>query len=104
MRSIAKRCFANFYTNKKLVFKSKVSTGKAMVRYGILMVVCMGLQLGLNELVYTLFSIGGEQELLRTVVHVVVMTVLFVMNYFVQQRWVFAGSDNTVKKEGKHNG
>ena len=94
----------NFYMNKKLVFKSKVSTGKAMVRYGILMVVCMGLQLGLNELVYTLFSIGGEQELLRTVVHVVVMTVLFVMNYFVQQRWVFAGSDNTVKKEGKHNG
>ena len=94
----------NFFMNKKLVFKSKVSTGTSMLRYGILMVISMGLQLGLNELVYTLFSIGSEQELLRTVVHVVVMTVLFVMNYIVQQRWVFAGADNTVKKEGKHNG
>ena len=80
----------NFYMNKKLVFESKTATGRSMLRYGILMVVCYGLNVCLNEGAYVLFSIGAEQELLRTVVHVCVMTVLFVMNYFVQQRWVFA--------------
>ena len=93
----------NFYLNKKLVFNSKVSTGKALLRYGLLVLVCMGLQLGLNELVYILFSIGAEQALMRTVVHVIVMTLLFVLNYFVQQRWVFTAKNN-LKKEGKHNG
>lgn len=80
----------NFYMNKKLVFESKGGTGKALLRYGILMLVCFGLNVALNEGVYTLFAIDPQQELLRTVVHVCVMVVLFVMNYFVQQRWVFA--------------
>lgn len=90
----------NFYLNKKLVFHSQVSTGKALLRYGLLALVCMGLQLGLNEAAYLLFSIGGQQTLLRTVVHVCVMVVLFVMNYYVQQRWVFS-AESAVKKEGK---
>jgi dolichol-phosphate mannosyltransferase len=92
----------NFFMNKKLVFRSKVATGTAMVRYALLMALSLGLQFGFNELFYTIFSIGGEQEFLRTVVHVLVMSALFVMNYFVQQRWVFAGK-KTLKKEGKSN-
>ena len=93
----------NYYLNKKLVFHSKVSTGKSLLRYTLLVVACMVAQLGLNELVYMLFSIGGEQTLMRTVVHVIIMMVLFIANYFIQQRWVFTAK-NTIKKEGKHNG
>ena len=93
----------NYYLNKKLVFRSKVSTGKSMLRYFILMLGCMLAQLGLNEGTYMLFSIGEEQTFLRTLVHVIIMMILFIANYFIQQRWVFT-SDNTMKKEGKHNG
>ena len=80
----------NYYCNKKLVFESKASTGKSLLRYTILAVVCYFLNVGLNEAVYTIFSIGAERELLRTAVHICVMLVLFVVNYSVQQRWVFA--------------
>ena len=48
-------------------------------------------------------DLSAEQTLLRTVVHVIIMMLLFIANYFIQQRWVFTAK-NTMKKEGKHNG
>ena len=92
----------NFFLNKKLVFHSKAKTGGAMLRYGILVLACLGLQVFLNDWMFTLFHIGEDAILLRAVVHVAVMGVLFVVNYFVQQRWVFTGK-KTLKKEGKSN-
>lgn len=80
----------NFYSNKKLVFHSHASTRKSLLRYAILTLVCFVINVGLNEAVYTLFSISAEQELLRTAVHICVMTVMFFINYAVQQRWVFS--------------
>ena len=80
----------NFYLNKKLVFHSKASTAKSMLRYGALAVVCWALQTGLVTAIYSLFHVGVDQELLRTVIHGCVMGVLFLMNYMVQQRWVFS--------------
>ena len=92
----------NFFLNKTVVFHSKAATGGALVRYAVLVLVCLGLQIALNEGVYTLFNIGEDAVLLRTAIHVVVMCVLFVMNFFVQQRWVFTNK-KTLKKEGKSN-
>lgn len=80
----------NYYCNKKLVFKSKVGTGSSLLRYAVLTLLCFCLNVGLNECIYTLFSIDAEQELLRTIVHMCVTTALFVVNYTVQQRWVFS--------------
>ena len=93
----------NFYLNKKIVFHSQASTGKAFLRYCMVAIPNMLLQLGLNQSIYWLFGIGGERTGLRTLIHVCVMAVLFVVVYFVQQRWVFT-TKKTVKKEGKHNG
>ena len=82
----------NFYLNKKMVFKSKVGTEAAAARYLILMGICLVLQMALNELIYFVFSIGAGEEFLRTAVHLGVMIVLFVANFVIQQRWVFAES------------
>ena len=62
----------NFYMNKKLVFRSKVSTGKAMVRYWILAAGQMAAQFLLDEGAYVLFGITGEATGMRVLVHTVV--------------------------------
>ena len=89
----------NFYLNKKIVFHSKVSTGKALLRYSLLTIGCMVLQLLLDELMYIIFGIAGERWLMRTGIHMCVMTALFIFNYFVQQRWVFTAK-GAAEKEG----
>ena len=80
----------NFFMNKKLVFQSKVSTGKAMIRYYALAIPQLVVQSALNSLVYSIFSIGSDQAALRTVIHVVIMTILFIVSFTIQQHWVFA--------------
>jgi len=79
----------NFYMNKRLVFHSHVSTGKALVRYYSLAVPTLLMQLGLTYGIYTLFSIGADRIALRTVIHSIVMVVLFISSFMLQQRWVF---------------
>ena len=91
----------NFYLNKKLVFHSKVSTATAMTRYAIVALLSMILQLGLDELMYIIFSIAGERWLMRAGIHACVMTGLFVFNYFLQQRWVFTAKGGGKKAEGE---
>lgn len=80
----------NFFLNKKLVFKSSVSTGKAMLRYYCLAVPQALLQILLTNGTYVLFGISDSQAGLRTLLHIVVMAVLFFLSYSIQQRWVFA--------------
>ena len=80
----------NFFMNKKLVFKSHVSTGKAMFRYYALAIPQLLLQSLINQGLYTLLGITENQPGLRTLIHILVMTVLFVVSFTVQQRWVFA--------------
>ena len=80
----------NFFMNKKLVFQSKVSTGKAMVRYYALAIPQLIVQSALNTLVYSIFNIGSDQAGLRTMIHIVIMTILFIVSFTIQQRWVFA--------------
>ena len=80
----------NFYMNKKLVFQTEVDTKKAMLRYYALAIPQLFAQSVLEMIFFTLFRIGAEQAALRTLVHIIVMTVLFVISFTVQQRWVFA--------------
>ena len=79
----------NFYMNKRLVFHSHVSTGKAMLKYYSLAVPTLLMQLLLTYGTYALFDIGADQIILRTVIHTLVMIVLFISSYMLQQCWVF---------------
>ena len=80
----------NFFMNQKLVFKTNTSTGRAMTRYFLLAVPLLIAQTLLTEGTYALFSISAAAVGLRTLIYVIVMTVLFVASYMIQQRWVFA--------------
>ena len=83
----------NFFMNKQLVFHSKASTGKAMLRYYLLAVPVLIAQTLLTDGVYKLFHIGPDLVFLRSLIHVAVMVVLFTVTFMIQQRWVFAKSD-----------
>ena len=85
----------NFFMNQKLVFKTNVNTGKAMLRYYTLALPQMAAQVGLTQGVYTLLSIPDSATGLRTAIYAVVMTVLYFLSYVIQQRWVFAPQKNT---------
>ena len=80
----------NFYMNKKVVFDSRMSTGKAMLRYFMLAVPQMAAQVLLTQGAYALLGIPDGATGLRTLIYAVVMTVLYVFSYMIQQRWVFA--------------
>ena len=88
----------NFFMNKKLVFKSQVSTGKAMVRYYALAIPQLLVQSLINQGLYTLLGISEDMPGLRTLIHILVMTVLFVVSFTVQQRWVFAAKKREKEK------
>ena len=80
----------NFFMNKKLVFQSKVSTGKAMIRYYALAIPQMIVQWLINQGLYSLLGITEQQAGMRTVIHILVMCILFLVSFTIQQRWVFA--------------
>ncbi len=83
----------NFFMNKKLVFDSKVPTGRALIRYYVLAVPLLLAQVLLTHGVYLLFHIPETSIFLRTVIYAVVMTVLFIASYLIQQRWVFSAKE-----------
>ena len=80
----------NFFMNHRLVFQSRVSVGKAMMRYYLLAIPQMAAQVLLTQGVYTLLNIPDSATGLRTLLYAVVMTVLYIVSYMIQQRWVFA--------------
>ncbi|MDD5863343.1 MAG: bifunctional glycosyltransferase family 2/GtrA family protein [Firmicutes bacterium] len=84
----------NFFLNKKLVFQSRSNTGSSMLRYYCLAVPQMLLQILLTQGVYTLFHISSTGAL-HTLIYVIVMLVLYVVSYMIQQRWVFAPKKQT---------
>jgi glycosyltransferase involved in cell wall biosynthesis len=84
----------NFFVNQKLVFRSNLSTRKAMLRYAILAVCILLSQFALTYGVYALFGIAESRIFLRGAVYVLVMTALFVVSFLAQQRWVFANKCN----------
>ena len=79
----------NFFLNKKLVFRSEASTGKSLIRYYCLAIPMLLAQLALTHGTYLLLGIGENAIFLRTLIYVLVMTVLYVVSFAIQQRWVF---------------
>ena len=80
----------NFFLNKKLVFQTDVDTKKAMLKYYMLALPQMAVQVLLTQGVYVLLHIRDNAGVLRTVIYAIVMTVLYFVSYMIQQRWVFA--------------
>ena len=80
----------NFYMNHRLVFQSEAPLGKALVRYYALAIPQLIAQLLLTHGIVTLLGIGDEQTLLRGLVYGLVMCLLFVASFVIQQRWVFS--------------
>lgn len=88
----------NFFLNKKLVFESTVSTSKAMLRYYMLAIPQMAAQVLLTQGVYALLGIPDTATGLRTLLYAVVMTILYVLSFMIQQRWVFAADKKAKEK------
>ena len=78
----------NFFLNKKLVFRTNVNTGEAMLRYYCLAIPQMVVQVLLTQGVYALFAVRDSSAGLRTLIYAIVMAVLYVISYMIQQRWV----------------
>ncbi len=83
----------NFFMNKKLVFRTNVSTARAMLKYYALALPQMGAQVLLTQGVYVLFRISDGAGFLRTFIYAIVMTALYFLSYMIQQRWVFAAEE-----------
>ncbi|EJG09045.1 dolichol-phosphate mannosyltransferase, partial [Fusobacterium vincentii ATCC 51190] len=73
----------NFYLNKKFVFKYEKNTKKSLLKYYSLCVVQMLLSAVLVTVVWK------HTKYPETRIKIVVDTILFLLSYFVQQRWVF---------------
>ena len=89
----------NFFANHRLVFQSKVSMGKAFLRYYALALPQMAAQVLLTQGVCELLGVPDEATLLRTVLYALVMCLLFIASYLIQQRWVFAAKQSQSKNE-----
>ena len=81
----------NFYMNKKVVFDSRMSTGKAMLRYFMLAVPQAIVQMLLTDGLIYVLRITPEQTFIRFLIYGFVMCFLFIFSFLIQQRWVFAG-------------
>ena len=90
----------NFFMNQKLVFRTNTDTKKAMLRYYLLAVPQMAAQMLLTQGVYVLFGIGDDQTLVRTLIYALVMTVLYIASFMIQQRWVFAAKTEEPEEVG----
>lgn len=80
----------NFFINKKLVFQTKVNTFRALLRYYMLAIPQMIAQVLLTHGVFSLFHLEAAAEGLRSLAYTIVMVILFLISYMIQQRWVFA--------------
>ena len=78
----------NFFVNKTVVFQTDVHTGKALLRYYMLAIPQMIAQVLLTHGAFSLFHL--ETEGLRTLAYTIVMVVLFIVSFMIQQRWVFS--------------
>jgi putative flippase GtrA len=84
--------------NHRLVFQSQASVGKSLVRYYALAIPQLIVQFLLTQGVFTLLNIADSQTLLRGLIYGLVMCVLFIVSFVIQQRWVFAGKASSKNK------
>lgn len=80
----------NFFLNQRVVFQSKEKTGSAILRYYVLAIPQLLVQMGLTNGLFALLHVSEGAGGLRTLWYVIVMIVLYFVSYTIQQRWVFA--------------
>ena len=79
----------NYLINYKFVFKSKASKGTSLTKYALLAIIQMSLSAGIVTVIVTLFPGCWE-----TLVKVIVDTILFLISYSIQQKFVFSSKKN----------
>ena len=89
--------FFNFKVNNRLVFVNRGRYGKALLRYYCLAIPVMLSSAGLLTLADRL--LGVTAPTLSTLIKIVIDTVLFLVSYFVQKKWVFSGKKEESKKD-----
>ena len=75
----------NYLINYRFVFKSRASKTTSLAKYALLAIIQMGLSAGIVSLFVHIFP--GSLE---TLVKAVVDTILFLLSYAIQQRFVFS--------------
>ena len=80
----------NYLINYKFVFKSKASKGTSLTKYALLAIIQMCLSAGIVTAFVMIFP--GSWE---TLVKVITDTILFLISYSVQQRFVFSSKSKT---------
>ncbi len=83
--------FFNFNVNNRLVFEHRGAYGKALLRYYALAVPVMLCSAGLVTLIDR--SLGVTMPTTSTLVKICVDTVLYILNYVIQKKWVFANRE-----------
>lgn len=89
--------FFNFNVNNRLVFNNRGRYGQALLRYYCLAIPVMLSSAGLLTLADRL--LGVTAPTLSTLIKIVIDTVLFLVSYFVQKKWVFSGKKEESKKD-----
>lgn len=77
---------ANYFMNKKVVFKAKGDTGRSMLRYYVLAAIQMLISAGGVTGLTTLFKWGNGLSL---VAKLIVDTLLYFLSFYFQRTWVF---------------
>lgn len=80
--------FFNFNVNNRLVFQHRGGYGRALLRYYALAVPVMLCSAGLVTLIDR--SLGVTAPTTSTLVKICVDTVLYILNYVIQKKWVFS--------------
>jgi glycosyltransferase involved in cell wall biosynthesis len=80
----------NYLINYKFVFKSKASRSTSLTKYALLAIIQMSLSAGIVSLIVFLIPNCWE-----TLVKAIVDTILFLISYSVQQRFVFSSKSKT---------
>jgi len=83
---IARICSSlyNLFVNKNVVFEAKESSGKGyIIRYYILCLIQICISSGAVSLIYIIWPMA------ETIIKMIVDTILFFVNFRIQQKWVF---------------
>lgn len=89
--------FFNFNLNNRFVFDNREGYGGALLRYYCLAVPQMLCSAGLLTLTDHLLGVTAPH--LSTLVKIVIDTILFVISYVIQKKWVFAQKRNKTETE-----
>ncbi len=82
---------SNFALNRRMVFRSRETVGRTMLRYYMLAIPVMLVSGGSVTLLSALFSASAPW--LVTVIKVMVDTVLYFVNFRIQREWVFSSKN-----------